>query len=285
VWSAIGLPLMIAIGYDRFADFLSGAHAMDEHFRDAPAGENLPLLLGLIGIWHRNVCGHGSRAVIPYDQRLELLPAYVQQLDMESNGKTVMHDGVRSARSTGPVVWGEPGTSGQHAFFQLLHQGTDIVPVELLIAARSNEPELKAHHDLLVANCLAQSQALMRGRTRQEAEAQLMERGLSPAEARRLAPHQEFSGNRPSLTIAYEKLDPATLGKIIALYEHRVFVEAAIWNINPFDQWGVELGKELAAALLPAVRDEKTTVSLDSSTKGLVEHLRRLNPNSLGAKR
>ncbi len=276
VWSAIGLPLMIAIGFPKFADFLSGAHAVDEHFRAAPPRENLPMLLGLIGVWHRDVCGFGSRAVIPYDQRLELLPAYLQQLDMESNGKSVTLTGVRAARATGPVVWGEPGASGQHAFFQLLHQGTDVIPVEFLIAGQGHEPDLRSHHDLLIANCLAQSQALLRGRTRAEAEAQLLEQGRSAAEARRLAPHRECSGNRPSITIAYGKLDPGTLGSIIALYEHRVFVEATIWNINPFDQWGVELGKELATALLPAVRGGKVTSGLDPSTRGLLEHLRQL---------
>ncbi len=275
VWSAIGLPLMIAIGFQKFTDFLSGAHAVDEHFRSMPPLENLPMLLGLIGVWHRNLCGFGSRAVIPYDQRLELLPAYLQQLDMESNGKSVTVTGARSARATGPVVWGEPGTNGQHAFFQLLHQGTDIVPVEFLIAGQGHEPDLRVHHDLLIANCLAQSQALLRGRTRAEAEAQLLEQGRSAEDARRLAPHREFSGNRPSLTIAYGKLDPRTLGSIIAIYEHRVFVEAAIWNINPFDQWGVELGKELATDLLTAVRAGKQQSSSNSSTRGLLEHLRQ----------
>ena len=203
VWSAVGLALMIAIGPERFAQFLAGAHAMDEHFRTAPTAPNLPMVLGLLGIWHRNVCGYGSRAVIPYDQRLELLPAYLQQLDMESNGKSVTRDGLQSARATGPVVWGEPGTNGQHAFFQLLHQGADVIPVEFLIAGRGHEPELTGHHDLLIANCLAQSQALLRGRTRKEAEDQLVAAGMGAEEARRLAPHREFSGNRPSLTIAY----------------------------------------------------------------------------------
>ena len=224
------------------------------------------------------MCGYASRAVIPYDQRLELLPAYLQQLDMESNGKSVTRDGLPVRRASGPVVWGEPGTSGQHAFFQLLHQGTEVVPVEFLIAGRGHEPELAGHHDLLIANCLAQSQALLRGRTRWEAEDQLVAAGMGADEARRLAPHREFSGNRPSLTIAYRTLDPATLGSLIALYEHRVFVEAAVWNINPFDQWGVELGKELAGALLPAVTAETPAAGLDSSTQGLLAHLRTTAP-------
>ena len=280
IWSAIGLPLMIAIGFPRFAEFLAGAHAIDEHFRESPPDRNLPLLMGLIGVWHRNVCGFTSRAVIPYDQRLELLPAYLQQLDMESNGKSVTEDGARSVHATGPVVWGEPGTNGQHAFFQLLHQGTDIIPVEFLIAGEAHEPELRVHHDLLIANCLAQSQALMRGRTLEEAEAQLRQQGSTAEAARRLAPHRVFAGNRPSTTLAYRRLDPATLGEIIALYEHRVFVEAAVWNINPFDQWGVELGKELATALLPAVKEGGPASGLDSSTRGLLDHLRRFGPRS-----
>jgi glucose-6-phosphate isomerase len=274
VWSAIGLPVMIAIGFERFAHFLAGAHAMDEHFRAAPPERNLPMVLGLMGIWHRNVCGLASRAVVPYDQRLERLPAYLQQLDMESNGKQVGIDGRRSVTATGPVVWGEPGTNGQHAFFQLLHQGTEIVPVEFLIGGQSHEADLEAHHQLLIANCLAQSQAMMLGRTAQEAEARMRRQGMSEAEAAKLAQHRAFPGNRPSLTLAYRKLDPETLGKILALYEHRVFVEAAIWDINPFDQWGVELGKELAASLLPAVESASAAGGLDGSTLGLLEHLR-----------
>jgi len=243
---------------------------MDEHFRSAPLAVNLPVILGLIGIWHRNICGYGARAVIPYDQRLLRLPAYLQQLDMESNGKSVTQAGAPVAVKTGPVVWGEPGTNGQHAFFQLLHQGADVIPVEFLIAARSHEPaSLGVHHDLLLANCLAQSEALMRGRNLAEAQAQLAKAGgKGPAAA-----HRVFSGNRPSLTIAYGLLDPATLGKLIALYEHRVFVEATIWGINAFDQWGVELGKELATGLLPAVEGK---VPAD----GLLARLRAWNANA-----
>ena len=276
IWSAIGLPLMIAIGADRFDDFLAGAHAVDEHFRIAPFAGNLPVILGLIGLWHRNVCNYPSRAIIPYDQRLQRLPAYLQQLDMESNGKHVRRDGTNVPYATGPVVWGEPGTNGQHAFFQLLHQGTDVVPVEFLIAAQSHEPELADHHNLLVANCLAQSAALMRGRTLDEAKAQSIAMGKSPSEAARLAPHRVFTGNRPSITILYRKLDPRTLGQIVALYEHRVFVEAAIWDINPFDQWGVELGKELATGLLPVVEGRAAAQAQDGSTAGLVTHFQRL---------
>lgn len=283
IWSAIGLPLMIAIGPDRFERFLTGAHLMDEHFLSAPPERNLPLILGLIGIWHRNVCGYNSRAVIPYDQRLLRLPAYLQQLDMESNGKRVTIDGSPVSFPTGPVVWGEPGTNAQHAFFQSLHQGTDVVPVEFLIAANAHEPELHLHHDLLIANCLAQSEALMTGRTLGEATAKLLKEGKSPADARQLAPHKVFPGNRPSITIAYSTLDPPTLGTLLALFEHRVFVEAAIWNTNPFDQWGVELGKELAVALLPAVQGKPGTEATYPATSGLLAQLnqwRKPHPDS-----
>ncbi|MFG1317152.1 glucose-6-phosphate isomerase [Xanthobacter autotrophicus] len=273
VWSAIGLPLMLAIGPDRFREFLAGAAAMDEHFRSAPLDQNLPVLLGLIGLWHRNACGFQSRAIIPYDQRLARLPAYLQQLDMESNGKSVTRDGAAVARPTGPIVWGEPGTNAQHAFFQLLHQGTDIVPVEFLVGAQSHEPALKDHQNLLVANCLAQSEALMRGRTLEEATAQLRAKGLADDKVAEIAPHRVFPGDRPSVTIAYATLDPFTLGRIIALYEHRVFVEAAVWGINAFDQWGVELGKELATQFLPAVTGGALPASASASTSGLIAHL------------
>jgi glucose-6-phosphate isomerase len=275
IWSAIGLPLMIAIGADHFHKFLSGAHAMDQHFATAKPLQNLPVLLGLLGVWHRNACGLPSRAVIPYDQRLLRLPAYLQQLDMESNGKRVTAAGEAVKHDTGPIVWGEPGTNGQHAFFQLLHQGTGIIPVEFLIAAEPHEKNMRAHHDLLIANCLAQSQALMTGRTAKEAEVQLVAAGKSKVEAKVLAPHRVFAGNRPSLTLAYKKLDPYTLGRIIALYEHRVFVEATIWGINAFDQWGVELGKELATGLQPVIEGKRGVEGLDASTAGLVKHLTR----------
>ncbi|MDG4873773.1 glucose-6-phosphate isomerase [Mesorhizobium sp. WSM4935] len=276
VWSAIGLPVMISVGPRNFRAFLDGAHEMDDHFRSAPMQKNLPVLLGLIGWWHRVVCKYPARAVIPYDQRLSRLPAYLQQLDMESNGKSVTLDGTAAATPTGPLVWGEPGTNGQHAFFQLLHQGTDFIPVEFLAAAIGHEPELKHQHDLLLANCLAQSEAFMKGRTLEEARAQLLAKGMKPADVDRIAPHRVFSGNRPSLTILYRKLDPRTLGRIIALYEHRVFVEGTLFNINSFDQWGVELGKELATGLLPVVEGKETAAKRDASTAGLVAHIHQL---------
>jgi glucose-6-phosphate isomerase len=273
VWSAIGLPVMIAIGPEHFRAFLAGAHAMDEHFRTAPPEANLPVLLGLVGIWHRDICGYSARAVLPYDQRLLRLPAYLQQLDMESNGKRVRKDGSPVTRPTGPLVWGEPGTNGQHAFYQLLHQGTDTIPCEFLVAAESHEPDLAQHHRLLLANCLAQSEALMKGRTLEEARENLAKQGIAPDAIAALAPHKIFPGNRPSVTIAYRKLDPFTLGRLIALYEHRVFVEAAIWGINAFDQWGVELGKELATALLPVIEGKASADTHDSSTAGLAGYL------------
>ncbi|TKT74260.1 glucose-6-phosphate isomerase [Aquamicrobium sp. LC103] len=276
LWSAIGLPIMIAIGPERFGEFLAGAHEMDRHFETAPLQENIPAMMGLIGYWHRVVCDYPARAVIPYDQRLARLPAYLQQLDMESNGKRVTIDGSPVATPTGPLVWGEPGTNGQHAFFQLLHQGTDVIPVEFLIAAEGHEPGLRQHHDLLIANCLAQSEALMKGRTLEEARAQMLAKGMAADEVERIAPHRVFPGNRSSVTLLYRKLDPATLGRLIALYEHRVFVEAQLFGINAFDQWGVELGKELATGLLPIVEGREEPAGRDGSTAGLVRHMRQL---------
>ncbi|WP_295813358.1 glucose-6-phosphate isomerase [uncultured Nitratireductor sp.] len=276
LWSAIGLPIMIALGADDFRRLLAGAEAMDRHFKSAALAENIPVVLGLIGYWHRVVCDYPARAIIPYDQRLERLPAYLQQLDMESNGKGVRLDGSPVLTPTGPLVWGEPGTNGQHAFFQLLHQGTDIIPVEFMLAAEGHEAGLQHHHDLLVANCLAQAEALMKGRTLEEAEAQLLEKGVPEAEAKRLAPHRVFTGNRPSLTILYRKLDPFALGRLVALYEHRVFVEAQLFGINAFDQWGVELGKELATELLPVVEGKAGAGSRDAATGGMVKRIAEL---------
>jgi len=276
LWSSIGLPLAIAIGPERFEEFLRGGYEIDRHFRDAPILRNIPMLMGLLSVWNRNVLGHASQAVIPYDQRLSRFPAYLQQLQMESNGKSVQRDGATAAAATGAVIWGEPGTNGQHAFFQLLHQGTEIAPLDFLVAAEPTNADPR-HHDLLVANCFAQSEALMRGRTSEEAMTIMRSEGQSAEEAVRLAPHKTFPGSRPSSTLLYSKLDPRTLGRLIALYEHKVFVEAAVWNINPFDQWGVELGKELASrlALIVAQADADTS-KLDASTAGLIGHLRKL---------
>ena len=273
IWSAIGLPLMIAIGPENFGKFLDGAHAMDTHFREAPVRQNLPILLGLIGFYHRNVLDYPTRAILPYDQRLSRFPAYLQQLDMESNGKGVTIDGTPVEGQSGPVVWGEPGTNGQHAFYQLIHQGASVIPTEFMIAANGFEPELRHQHQLLIANCLAQSEALMKGRTLAEAKEQLTSKGMDDKKADFIAPHRVFTGNRPSITFVYDTLTPFALGRLIALYEHRVFVEGVLFRINSFDQWGVELGKELATGLLPVVEGKESAEGHDSSTQGLVKAL------------
>lgn len=273
VWGPIGLPLMIAIGPERFEEFLRGAEAMDQHFQTAEPLDNMPLLLGLIGIWHHQGMGHGTRAVLPYDQRLARLPAYLQQLEMESNGKRVSMSGAALGRPSGPVVWGEPGTNGQHAFYQLIHQGTAVIPCEFLVAATGHEPELAHHHRLLVANCLAQSKALLRGRSLDEARALMRDAGYTGPELERQAAHRVFPGNRPSTTLIYDRLTPRRLGQIIALYEHRVFVEGVILGINSFDQWGVELGKVLAVDV-DAMLTGDATLTRDGSTAALVAFAR-----------
>lgn len=275
VWGPIGLSLMIAIGSDAFDAFLRGAQDMDTHFRTAERAENLPVLLALTGIWHNQICGHATRAVLPYDERLALLPNYLQQLEMESNGKGVTRDGSDSPHNTGPVVWGAAGTNGQHAFYQLIHQGTRVIPCEFLLAAEGHEPDLAHHHQLLVANCLAQSQALMKGRSLDAARKIAADKGFTGDNLERQARHRVFTGNRPSTTLLYPKLDPFTLGQIIALYEHRVFVEGVILDILSFDQWGVELGKELATALQPVVEGAQSADSQDPSTAALVDYIDR----------
>ncbi|SDE10868.1 glucose-6-phosphate isomerase [Paracoccus isoporae] len=272
MWGPIGLSLMIAIGPQHFRDFLRGAAAMDAHFRDAPLAENMPVLLALVGIWHHQICGYPTRAVLPYDNRLARLPAYLQQLEMESNGKRVAMDGTALTRPSGPVVWGEPGTNGQHAFYQLIHQGTQIVPCEFIAAARGHEPELDHHHRLLLANCLAQSEALMRGRDLDTARDLMRKKGLEGEELERQASHRVFPGNRPSTTLLIEQLTPYTLGQIVALYEHRVFVEGVILGINSFDQWGVELGKELALKVAPLL-DGEDAPGHDASTLALARDI------------
>lgn len=270
MWGPIGLSLMLAIGPEGFDDFLRGGAAMDAHFRAAPFAQNLPVLLALVGIWHNQICGYATRAVLPYDQRLSRLPAYLQQLEMESNGKRVGMDGVDLPYHSGPVVWGEPGTNGQHAFYQLIHQGTRVVPCEFLVAKRGHEADLAHQHLLLVSNCFAQSEALLRGRSLAEATAIMAKKGLAGAELDRQARHRVFPGNRPSTTLAYDQLTPFVLGQIIALYEHRVFVEGVILGINSYDQWGVELGKELALALQPILEGKAEANGKDGSTRRLV---------------
>jgi glucose-6-phosphate isomerase len=274
MWGPIGLALMIAIGPERFDDFLAGGRAMDRHFLTAPFGQNMPVMLALVGIWHNQLCGHATRAVLPYDQRLARLPAYLQQLEMESNGKRVAIDGSDLPTHSGPVVWGEPGTNGQHAFYQLIHQGTRVVPCEFLVARRGHEPDLAHQHLLLVANCLAQAEALLRGRSLDEARGIMAKKGLTGDELEKQARHRVFPGNRPSTVLAYDQLTPFVLGQIIALYEHRVFVEGVILGLNSYDQWGVELGKELALALQPVLEGTAGTDGKDASTAALVAFLR-----------
>jgi glucose-6-phosphate isomerase len=276
IWSSIGLSLAICVGAENFKAFLAGAKAMDDHVRKAPFRKNLPMLLAMIGVWNRNGLGFPALAVLPYEQRLARFPAYLQQLDMESNGKRVTLAGKAVTTATGPLVFGEPGTNGQHAFYQLLHQGTDVIPADFLIGARGHEPELASQHAMLIANCLAQTEALMNGRNLAEAKAQLKAAGCPAAEIARLAPHKVFPGNRPTNTIFYPVLDPAVLGALIALYEHKVFVQGAVWGVNSYDQWGVELGKELASSLLPMVEGKANLAGRDASTAGLLTALRRL---------
>ena len=269
VWTAIGLPLAIAVGAEDFRSFLAGAKAMDDHFRHTPLAENLPVLMGLLGIWRRDFLEFSSVAVIPYDERLGRLPAYLQQLTMESNGKRVTRGGESVKVATCPVVWGEAGTNAQHSFFQLIHLGTDVIPVDFLVAAEAHET-LGDHHVKLLANCFAQSQALAFGKTPEEVAADMRAKGQSEAEIARLTPHRSFPGDRPSTTLLYPLLTPFMLGGLIALYEHKTFVEAAIWDVNAFDQWGVELGKDLAVRLLPFVESGAAPAGADSSTAGLL---------------
>lgn len=275
VWSAIGLPIAIAVGFENFEKFLNGAAEMDAHFLSAPLEKNLPVIMGLIGVWYRNVWDFSTQAVLPYDQRLSRFAAYLQQQDMESNGKSVTLNGKQVDWSTGPIVWGEPGTNGQHAFYQLIHQGTDVIPCDFLIAANPHE-HLPPHHAKLVANVLAQSEALMLGKTEDEVEDELKAQGLDKARIKELTPHKVFPGNRPSNTIMYSQLTPETLGSLIALYEHKVFVQGTIWNVNSYDQWGVELGKQLAKALLPKVEGTASSDGHDSSTRGLLAYFHQL---------
>ena len=275
VWSAIGLPVALAVGFDNFEAFLSGAYEMDQHFLKTRLDKNLPVIMALLGVWYRNAWGFSTHAVLPYDQRLSRFAAYLQQQDMESNGKSVTVAGKPVNYPTGPIIWGEPGTNGQHAFYQLIHQGTDVIPVDFLVAANPHE-DLPPHHDKLVANVLAQSEALMLGKTAEEVVAELKAQGLDKAKIKELTPHKVFPGNRPSNTLLYAKLTPERLGSLVALYEHKVFVQGVIWGVNSYDQWGVELGKQLAKALLPKVQESEKPTSHDSSTRGLLAYFHRL---------
>ncbi|MFC4157733.1 glucose-6-phosphate isomerase [Chitinimonas lacunae] len=275
LWSAIGLPIVLQIGPTRFAELLAGAHAMDCHFRETPMADNLPMLLGLLGVWYINGFGAASHLVSPYNQPLHRLPAYLQQLDMESNGKSVRLDGQPVDYRTGPLIWGEPGINGQHAYYQLLHQGTALIPADFIVALENPASPL-GHHTILLANCLAQTEALMRGKSRAEAEAELRDQGLDEAAIAALAPHKVFVGNRPTNTLLLDRIDPATLGSLIALYEHKVFVQSAIWGVNAYDQWGVELGKQLARTIEAELRGDKDgATGHDASTRRLLEYCRQ----------
>jgi glucose-6-phosphate isomerase len=273
VWSAIGLSVALCVGSGYFADLLAGAHEMDEHFRSAPIEQNMPMLLGLVGFWNRQFLGCPSVSIAPYHQDLNRFPAYLQQLDMESNGKRVTRDGAPVDTPTCPAIWGECGTNGQHAYFQLLHQGTDVTPIDFIAALRPAH-ELQNHHTALLANCFAQSEAFMKGKTADEVRRDLQQQGLSLAEIERLTPHKTFPGNRPSNTILMEYLNPATLGALIALYEHKTFVQGVLWDVNSFDQWGVELGKVLARQIEAELAGEPHPGQHDSSTNGLVARAR-----------
>jgi glucose-6-phosphate isomerase len=273
LWSAIGLPIALAVGMDAFEEMLAGGHDMDEHFRTAPMEANMPVILGMLGIWYTNFWGAAAHAVLPYDQYLQRLPAYLQQADMESNGKSVDRDGRPVDYQTGPIVFGEPGTNGQHAFYQLIHQGTRLIPCDFLAPVESMNP-VDGHHAILLSNFLAQPEALMRGRTEAEVRTEMARAGIPDATIDAVAPHRVFEGNRPTNTILFRRLDPRTLGRLIALYEHKIFVQGIVWNINSFDQWGVELGKQLAKAILPELAAEGPPNRHDASTAALIEACR-----------
>jgi glucose-6-phosphate isomerase len=276
LWSAVGLPIVLAVGMERFSELLDGAHRMDKHFRQAPLEQNMPVILALLGVWYRNFFDANTQAVLPYSQRLHRFSAYLQQLDMESNGKSVRLDGSAVDYATGPIIWGEPGTNGQHAFYQLIHQGTELIPCDFIIAANSDIAE-DPHQPILVANFLAQSEALMKGKTEQEVRAELQAEGIVGAEQDQLAAHKVFEGNRPSNSLVYRQLTPQTLGSLIALYEHKVFTQGVIWDVNSFDQWGVELGKQLAKVILPELQQPGEISSHDASTNGLLNHIKALS--------
>ncbi len=271
LWSAIGLPIMVFIGADNFEAMLEGGHAMDEHFRTAPIEKNLPATLGLLGIWYNNFFDAQTHAILPYDQYLHRFPAYFQQGDMESNGKGVTRDGETADCSTGPVIWGEPGTNGQHAFYQLIHQGTKVVPADFIAPIESHNP-IGEHHQILLSNFFAQTEALMKGKTEGEVRAELAAAGVSGEALETLVPHKVFTGNRPTNSMLVKKITPRTLGSLIAMYEHKIFTQGVIWNINSFDQWGVELGKQLAKAILPELAGAHAVTAHDASTNGLINY-------------
>merc|ERR1712088_900562 len=276
LWSAIGMTIALHIGYDNFIELLSGAHWMDNHFRTAPMESNLPVILAVLGIWYGNFFGAETHALLPYDQYLHRFAAYFQQGDMESNGKYVTRSGARVSYSTGPIVWGEPGTNGQHAFYQLIHQGTRLIPCDFIAPVISHNHNLRngLHHKILLCNFLAQTEALMKGKGLDEVEAELVASGKSDAEISRIKPHKVFTGNRPTNSIMVDEINPFTLGALIAMYEHKIFTQGVIWDINSYDQWGVELGKELAKAIEPELKNSSKISSHDASTNSLINHIK-----------
>lgn len=273
LWSAIGLPIALAIGMSNFKELLSGAYSMDQHFQSAPFEQNMPVLLGLLGVWYGNFWGAQSHAILPYDHYLRNITKHLQQLDMESNGKSVRQDGMPVSTDTGPVIWGGVGANGQHAYHQLLHQGTQLIPADFIVPIVSFNP-VSDHHQWLYANCLSQSQALMMGKTRAEAEAEMREKGVSEEEVQKIAPHKVIPGNRPSNTLVVERISPRRLGALVAMYEHKVFVQSVIWGINAFDQWGVELGKEMGKAVYQRLTGGTEEPADDASTQGLINYFR-----------
>jgi glucose-6-phosphate isomerase len=278
LWSAIGLPIACAIGFEHFIELLEGAHAMDVHFRETPFEKNIPVILALIGIWYNNFFGAETEAILPYDQYMLRFSAYFQQGNMESNGKSVDRNGHEVTYQTGPIIWGEPGTNGQHAFYQLIHQGTKLVPCDFIAPAMSHNPVGK-HHNILLSNFFAQTEALMKGKTKAEAVEELKQSGKSDEEIKKLVLFKVFKGNKPSNSILVKKLTPRILGNLIAMYEHKIFVQGVIWNIFSFDQWGVELGKQLAKRILPELADDAEITSHDSSTNGLMNTFKRMKKN------
>ncbi len=274
LWSAIGLSIAVYIGMDNFEEMLAGGHKMDEHFRNTELEKNLPVILALVGIWYNNFFGAQTVAILPYDQYMHRFSAYFQQGDMESNGKSINRAGEPVGVSTGPIIWGEPGTNGQHAFYQLIHQGTKLVPADFLAPIETHNP-LDDHHPILLSNFFAQTEALMKGKTESEVRAELEASGLSGERLETLVPHKMFAGNKPTNSIMFQRLTPSTLGSLIALYEHKIFVQGIIWNINSFDQWGVELGKQLAKVILPELTADAEVGSHDSSTNGLINHYKK----------
>jgi glucose-6-phosphate isomerase len=275
LWSAIGLSIALAVGMDNFEQLLAGAHKVDEHFRTTPFEKNIPVMMGLLGVWYNNFFDAQSCAILPYDQYLSRFPAYLQQGDMESNGKHITRDGQRVDYTTGPIIWGEPGTNGQHAFYQLIHQGIKLIPCDFIAPAKSQNP-IGEHHPILLSNFFAQAEALMKGKTETEARAEVTATGVSGDELELLTQSKIFDGNRPSNTILFEKLTPSTLGALIALYEQKIFTQGIIWDINSFDQMGVELGKVLAKAILPELTSDADVTSHDASTNGLINYYKHI---------